>query len=154
MVKNFTCSYSQKKNSKSVSAIEFEKFFIGHTVIMNLLRLRIHGKHLWIVWWLVLCINLTGHGVPRLNIILGYVCDACYWMRLAFESADSVKYINRPSVGQQELNRWASGEGGTFLWDLALNTCITVIWNNHPGQCWFRIVWFIKCFAHVWSCLT
>lgn len=33
-------------------------------------------------WWLTLCVNVTGHLVPRLNIISGCVC---LWMRLAFE---------------------------------------------------------------------
>ena len=26
------------------------------------------------VCWLIVCVNLTGHEVPRLNIISGYVC--------------------------------------------------------------------------------
>ena len=28
-----------------------------------------------IFWWLILCINLTSHGVTRLNIIYGCVCE-------------------------------------------------------------------------------
>ena len=42
------------------------------------------------VWWLILCINLTSHGVTRLNIIYGCVWGFFFSMRLAFEFVDSV----------------------------------------------------------------
>lgn len=32
------------------------------------------------IWWLILCVDLTGHGVPRLKILSGYVCEnASQW---------------------------------------------------------------------------
>ena len=33
--------------------------------------------------------NLTGHGLPRLNIISGCVCEG-FQVRIAFDSVDSV----------------------------------------------------------------
>lgn len=50
-------------------------------------------------------------------------------------------------MGKQELN--VSAHGGTFPWEITLNSRITIIWSHHPGQCWFSMTWLIKRFARL-----
>lgn len=80
----------REKTSMPGSAVEFEKFFTWHIMTTDLPRLWIHGELSWIVKWLVLCVSLTGHGVPWLNLISECMCE-CFWMRLAFELVDPVR---------------------------------------------------------------
>lgn len=64
----------------------------------NLCLDAIHYEHMW---WLILHVKLSSHGVPRLNLIFGCVFED-FQMKWAFESMDSVECL--PQGG------WASSK--------------------------------------------
>lgn len=104
------------------------------------------------VWWLILCIILTGIGMPRWSIISGCACEGGrVQMRWAFESMDSVNPLSS-SIWWVSSNLWENRRGRKeeftpFLLPSCARTSPLLFspaldWNFH---CWLSL------FSGLWT---
>lgn len=99
------------------------------------------------VRWLILCVNLPGHGVPGLNIN-----SECFWecfqIRLAFESMDSINRLHSPVwASSNPLRAWIEQGRGKRIYpiftasllnrDILFHLLLPSDWDLYHWLSWF-----------------
>ena len=97
------------------------------------------------LWWLILCVNLSSSKGAQVTHYFWMYALGCFWMRLAFEKVELVKYKSSPMwVGIRQstecLNR-AKGGGRRNL--LPLTSCL-------PTWCYTGLLQPLHFDLHSW----
>jgi len=120
-------------------------FILGHCVLL--------------VWWLILCVNLTGpQGAQTFGYTLFWLCLwGCFWVGLTFDSVDRVKQIALLTVGGASSNQLKTrnkkelSPAAWLTWDGTLVFfCLYVSkWNN--GSSWVLNLWALLVLRPLYS---